>query len=522
MNEKEFFQRVILDRAVNDTTVMKNAAYQQKNTVAWRRTAAIAALCFAALIGAVFLIPSARAEVLSWFGVSTPQDYLSAEPGERPDVPELGALVASPDAAEALVTIPIDRTESKAINSKSVQKVSEFFYENCDITLGDAMFDGTNIYQSIHFSGLSGLYLLENFTGGTVTRVEIDPEALTGTYAPDSEPSVSAMGRPEGYVIYELADGTCIKGWVEEPYNASVEAYLNALNQKGILLMPSSAERTLTVEESNRAFLEENGLTATAQVWIYDPAMVEPLLDEGGNLTADVYYLVNVVEEDRGDGSDAPETELFRAKLGTITVNMRSYRNLEQRQVEPAETSVAWADESILLSKFTVEDERITFSRQQAQMNGVTLSADAQNTTVDALGIRDVCVRIEMPASWTQEQCEALIASLSFQVLIDGEEGDWFAQACRFEEQSDGSVLFRSERIEGVPYTQLRTIKTVTLIPVLQVVDSLELLDHDGNPVGVLNPAVGETAWSEAGNRIGSGLYETTAFPQYAITLVIG
>ena len=112
MKEKEFFQRMILNRAIDDTAVMKNAAYQPKRTAAWRRTAAIAALCLVTVIGTVFLIPSARAEVLSWFGVSTPQDYLNAEPDERPDVPELNALVASPDAAEEIVTIPIDRTDS--------------------------------------------------------------------------------------------------------------------------------------------------------------------------------------------------------------------------------------------------------------------------------------------------------------------------------------------------------------------------------------------------------------------------
>lgn len=99
----------------------------------WRRAAAIAGLSAAVLIATVFAIPSARAEVLSWFGVSTPGDYLTTGSDDRAEIPEIDALIASPESEDRFVAIPIDRTNSKAVNSEGALKVSDFLYQNCDI-----------------------------------------------------------------------------------------------------------------------------------------------------------------------------------------------------------------------------------------------------------------------------------------------------------------------------------------------------------------------------------------------------
>ena len=118
MNEHDFFKQMIHDRAVNDAVVKAKAKMQTKRTVAWRKPLAIAAAAFAVIVGTVFLIPSARAEVLSWFGVSRPQDYLTANPDEREKIPEIDALISSPDSTGGILVLPIDRTDSTAVNSE--------------------------------------------------------------------------------------------------------------------------------------------------------------------------------------------------------------------------------------------------------------------------------------------------------------------------------------------------------------------------------------------------------------------
>ena len=260
MKERDYFKKMIYDHAVNDALIKARVRHSMPSTFVWRKAVAIAAASFLVLVGTVFLIPSARAEVLSWFGVSTPQDYLSTDPTERTEIPEIEALIASPEPTDGFQLIPIDRTDSKAVNSAEALKVSEFFYENHDIQLGDAMFDGETIYQSIHLNGLAGLYLLEDWTGGTVTRVKVDPEALSAEFGEGVPPS--ALAFPDGWIIYELSDGTQIKGLIGDISHALLETHLAELNQKGISELPEGDQRRRLVEAEDRAFLKKNSLTA--------------------------------------------------------------------------------------------------------------------------------------------------------------------------------------------------------------------------------------------------------------------
>ena len=133
------------------------------------RIAAIAAAVLVLAIGTVFAIPSARAEVLSWFGVTTPRDYLAADENERAKNPELNELVTSPNE-NGVVLIPIDRTDSEAVNSPKALEVSDFLYKNADITLGDAMFDGEEIHQSIRRRSLVCMKRLKKRIGPAKKR----------------------------------------------------------------------------------------------------------------------------------------------------------------------------------------------------------------------------------------------------------------------------------------------------------------------------------------------------------------
>ena len=525
--EDELMQKESIRRAV-----LRTQPERQKKPVAWTKILLPIAACFVILCGTVLLIPSARAEVFSWFGVSRPADYLTTDPSERPDVPDLDALIASPDANEEVVTIPIDRTDSGAVNSEGAMKVSAFLHENCDVALGEAMFDGETLYQSIRLNGLSGLYLLEHWTGSRTTGVPVDPYAVWGLYegGPGEEylsGEKTLYEMPESWIMYEMPDGKRFGGMIE--LTSSIEGHLDRLHDLGLLVENKTEEQMQAIDAENRAYLAENGLMAAAQIFPHD---YEQYLDADGNLTAKVYYVVSVIEEDRGDGSYVPDTELYNAQIGTITVNMKAYQNVESTAVK-ANAPVVWGAETVAVSKIDIdfgdpddryEDDRVSLYKQRVSTEGLTMTADTEGAEFSTLGIKNIRIRINVPESWTREDREALADSLTFKVLLNGESGDWFANPYNCKAEDDGTVVYELSEIENVPYEMMGSIKTIAFVPVIRSVDTMDVYhQYDNgtkkNPLGTVNPEYGVTEWSAPG--VNSWNYEstTTEFPQYAVML---
>ena len=523
MNEHDFFKKMIFDHAVNDAYVKARTKYATPRGFAWRKAVSFAAAAFVVLVGTVFLIPSARAEVLSWFGASTPQDYLTTDADQRTEIPEIESLITSPEASDGFRLIPIDRTNSKAVNSEGALKLSDFFYENSDIQLGDAMFDGETIYQSIHFNGLSGLYLLENWSGGTVTRVKVDPEALSAESALPLE-----FAFPDGWILYELADGTRIEGLIGDVSSALIDAYLAERDQKGLGEMSASDEHRQLVEAEDRAFLKKNGLTAVAQIYIFHPDEIEKLIDPEGNLAAKVFYEVDVVEEDRIGSDMVPPTELFKASLGTISINMRAYQEIKPSRFESVDAVVTWGPETVTLSRIDFDfgrpdngyaDVRIFFSKQRASTEGLTMLVE--DIQMDALGVHDIKIRVRVPEAWTKEQREALAASLEFKTLINGESGQWFLNPINCTVQEDGDLLFSNGNLDEVPYDMLKSVREISFIPTLRTFTKVEPYDTNDKPLGALEPDYGEVVWSRPGVNGWADDATETEFPQYALVLKV-
>ena len=531
MNEHDFYKQMIHDRAVNDAMIKARIKTQAGGSFAWKRVAAIAAFSLAVLVGTAFAIPSARAEILSWFRVSTPQDYLATDKEARAEIPELNSLIASPEPGNGFAPIPIDRTDSKAINSEGALKVSEFFYQNCDIQLGDAMFDGQYFYQTVHMKGLAGLYLLEDNTGGWQTGVQVDPYAVWGLYenGPDEEYLTgkwTLYERPFGRLIYELRDGKRMGGTFD--LGTAIEPYLMTLFEKGLIGEDSPENAQEQIDAMNREYLEQNGLNAVASIWAPEEIDLADYADEDGNLTVKVFYEVEVCEEDRGDGSFVPVTELFKARLGTITVNIGAYQKLESSQVETSGTDVVWGVETVSLSRVDIDfgksddgyaDDRISFSKQRVSTEG--LSMRVEDVKMDALGIRDLMIRVCVPESWTKEEREAFAASLEFKVLINGERGDWYLNSHNCSVQEDGSILYGAMALDEVPYDMLKSIREIAFVPKLRTFESVECFDAKDRSLGILNPAYGEIVWSDPGVHGWDHDNIVTEFPQYTLVLKV-
>ncbi|MBR2605333.1 MAG: hypothetical protein IKE11_06570 [Clostridia bacterium] len=528
MKEHDFFKKVIYDHAINDAYIKARTKYATPRGFAWRKAVSIAAAAFVVLVGTVFMIPSARAEVLSWFGITTPQDYLAADPADRTEIPEIEALITSPETTDGFKLIPIDRTDSKAVNSEGALKLSEFFYENSDIQMGDAMFDGKEVYQTIRLNGLSGLYLLEMWTGGHQAGVKVDPYAVWGLYenGPDIEYLTGKKAmyeRPDGHIIYEMPDGKQFQGMLD--LSGAIDPYYNSLCEQGLMAGDRTEEIQKKIDEQNRAYLQENGLTAVASIYGLDG--LTDYADGNGNLTAKVYYKVFVCEEDRGDGNFVPATELFYAQLGTITVNMKAYQDLQASQFENVASAV-WGPETVTLSRVDVDfgrpddryaDDRIAFSKQRASTEGLMMGVE--DIHMDALGIHDIQIRVLVPEAWTKEQREALAESLEFKTLINGEAGNWYLNSLTCTVQEDGSVLFHARSLDEVPYDMLKSVREISFIPMLRWFESVDPHDTNDKPLGTLTPDYGEVVWSRPGVNGWDADDAVAEFPQYALVLKV-
>lgn len=522
MNEQAYFRELIYERAIDDVRIKSAVTALPRPRVAWRRALAIGLGAAAVLIATVFTIPSTRAEVLSWLrGASSPQDYLTAPDDERAAFSDLHALVSTQDR----IHNDFHAIPQSVQGGESAQALSTFLYENCDVSLGDAMFDGEAIYQTIHLNGLSGRYLFDEWTYGLSTAIRLDEQTAL-TWGEDGEPdSVELDGeriyfqRANGNIRFELADGTTFAGYLDLPFSQT-DAFWNSAAARELSQGERSAETERKLDALRQAYLNQNGLLAFAEITPFD---WERHVDADGNLTAKVIYTVWV--DEYPPSASMPTTDLFKAELGTVTVNMQAWQTIEKRTLSGA-APVEWPDETRVLTKWSCAfgdsgaDVLYSLSRQRANMRGVTVAPTQNSGKIDALGIHDLRLRIDVPASWTDAQREALAASLWFDVRIDGSAGNWFPQNMYCSVQPDGSLLWTAHGVEGVPYEMLGSIRSITLTPSLYTVDTFTVAYRDGR-TEVLAPAPGETAISGA-DVVSVNLQDTrVVFPALAITLTV-
>lgn len=537
MNEQAYFQELIRERAVDDAKVKAAVTAARRPRFVWRRALTVAAGAAAVLIATVFTIPSTRAEVLSWFkGPSSPQDYLTASEDEHAVIPEIEALIATPEP-QAVVPVPIDRTESEAVNSEAAMQLSAFLYENCDIRLGNAMYDGKSFFQTIRLNGLSGLPILSELTNSTDYAIPVDPQRVWGLYenGPEEEylnGEETLYEWPEAWVWYELPDGKRWRGMAYVSNQTSYDMIDHWDTIKSILHGmyddPRTEEEAQAVDAANRAYLEKNGLTVVAKL-NYPNFSLLRYADEDGNVTFKVIYSMTVIEDDH-----APDTDLFEAEIGTVTINMRSYEQIEANSFR-SDDSIVFGGETVTVSKWGCDWGEVDWSidgnapggimslyKQRVSLEGVTMTPEMNEAVIDSLGIRNIKIRFTFPESWTMKDRDAFAESLFFEVLLNGQSGKWQPGSFRRELQDDGTVLFTIYEMTQVPYDMLSSIETIRLIPVIESIESYDLNDPvDHHYVGTLEPAYGETAYGPEGVTGGNAHGDTHTFDRYALTLQV-
>jgi len=545
MKESKFYHKA-LDMALLDGKAMKAAldkrtegmagATRERGGFPWQRVAMTAVACVLLLFTVVIAIPFARAEVLSWLGIITrPKEYLTANPSERPTIEVLDNMIATakPEDTEVKV-VEIDRTNSKAVNSEGALKVAELLGKDVRITIGDTLYDGSTAYVSLRLGGTAALPLLDSWTGGSSTLVKVDPQRMYDFFAggPGEEylsGEKTLYWRPTSELLLEFDDGSRMSGFLDQSETETFTAHWAALEAKNFHWDDLQPEELSEIDRMNQAFLEKNEIVAYTEM-AEAQEILEKNADENGEVTAKAWFNV-FVEEDY----DLPATELLSVEAGTVRFNVTGYKSIETRSVEADQNKMVWQGDTVLTYMELVDpqdhDKEAAdwntalqmYTNYPVSLDGMTLEA-LPGARADNLGIYDLNVRITLPDS-IQGNARAAWSGLanmfpvSFDVLLDGQSGDWTPGAYGMTENEDGTFTYHILSLRGLDLETITEIKTVTLIPVLRYVKGFDSPDH--NVIDL--PLETRTPLPKTADGVWMGaLLTNTQYPEYAVTFTLG
>ena len=502
----------------------------------WQKAVMTATACLLLLFTVIIAIPSTRAEVLSWLGIITrPSEYLTADPSERPSIEALNNMIAEAKPEDAEVKInEIDRTDSEAVNSEGALRVAELLNQDVQITLGDTLFDGNTAYVTLHLRGTTGLPLLDDYTGGSATMVQVDPYRVydLSENGPGEEylsGKLPLYERPMASLVLELSDGTTIGQFAQNlSETPAYTAYWDRL-EHSFDWEHLSFEDMEKISDLNREYLKENEVISVVEI-CFAADQMEKNRDADGMVTAKARYIVSVCEDD-----DLPDTELLNVDLGTVRFNVTGYQTMETRTAEADGNKVTWQGDRVVTYMELVDpndhDKEAAdwnnalqmYTNYPVSLSGMTLEAEAGAYAND-LGIYTLNVRITLPDSVQGNAREAWgqfanMLPISFNILIDGQTGDWRPSGFGMTKNDDGSFTYRIVNLRGVDLETIDQIKTVTLIPVLRYVKGFEGPDNAyvelPNEVRTPEPRTADGVWMGAKlNR--------AEYPKYAVTFTLG
>ena len=181
MNEKnekliEYAENELIGRESIRNAVLSG---RKRGSFSWRRALLPAAACLAALVIMVFAIPSARAQVLSWFGVKAPEEYLNQDPDERTPIDALEEVIVKPNSGSV--------TENRVVYAAD-EPIWQSIAEGFDVTLGETLVDGESMYLAVKLGGLTALPEIDAVTGGSATRTAVPPECIPDIFEEGKAP----------------------------------------------------------------------------------------------------------------------------------------------------------------------------------------------------------------------------------------------------------------------------------------------------------------------------------------------
>ncbi|MBR4906821.1 MAG: hypothetical protein IKZ44_08175 [Clostridia bacterium] len=478
MNEKELFETVIKHQIVDDELIKRSARTetpQKKNALDRILTPVLTVFASLMVVFSVtMMIPQARAEVLSWFSPASARDYLSQDPEDREPVPELDAMITAQD---------LNHTEIK-VNYCADEPYWREIGENFSATLGETVYNGTAIYISVDFDGLSGYAVYENEWGADIQPGEPLPTVLSEKVAPEmvhmfrddnagAEISAYLSGAreqwngPDNFLFLTLEDGAQLSGWMEQAARPIDLAFQKAYLDEFGYPEHYTEESAKALRERGWEHVKTNGMRAVADVHVGDPEKcrfwpdngktLADYIDEDGYLTLHVNYQASI---DHGE-----ETEIkLDVDLGTVKVDMKTYKDVKRRYIEMPAEPIALSGEAVFNVGTFDDQNRFRVTNYTANLDGVTLRVTSPGV-VDVFGVRDLKILVSMPDDWSEDMKYAFARNLTFDTVVDS---DLLVNFGGTVERSDrGNYVLDLRIADTIPYNRIHSMQTITLTPTL-------------------------------------------------------
>lgn len=514
MTEREFFTMSVQNHIVDYDRVLSGVltADKKRRRGASRALFPIAA-CLVCILITVACIPKARAEVLSWFGWSTtPGEYLGKDSEAREDAEQVNALITEAEN---------DHSGGEVTSSGEFGRVSELLAERLDVTPLEALYDGNSVYITMNLGGDFGVWLLENYTGGSVASVAIPPEKLGGFFSPTVPESFLSgeevyYSHTTGQLVMTLPDGSEISGSVSVVQDEALAALFKQASET-----PQDADALVA------AYLAEHDVKAYAAMKA-DPERLKALADASGRIEGKLSLLLQIELE----GSvDAASATVLQADIGSIPVDVATYRTFAE-QVNGTSETAEWSGETIL-TYFDDSDADSSTYGYNVYTNHILaldgLKMKALSVEVDATGIKKLQVEVTLPETWSEEEIRAFSGTygIHFQLLINGSAGDWIVNGnLRALEAVDSSRRVWYCRAAGnVPLGLLPEIDELTLIPYISYYTAYYELNADQSGErtvrGEVTPLALDEPFSLWNEYYGGFDATTTYYPEYALAFSI-
>ncbi len=472
--ENELVQKESIRRAV-----LSEAPAKQKKPVAWTKILLPIAACLVLAFGMVFLIPSARAEILSWFQPASAGNYLAADPEDRDPIPALDAMITGPE---------LNHTEIK-VNYVADEPYWREIGENFSATLGETIYDGNDIYISVDFDGLSGYAVYEgsycpDIPAGTplwtLLAEKVDPEMVrhfrtdNADISPYLSGAMEQWNGPDNRLILTLDDGRQMHGgWMDLAKRPVDVAFSDAFHAEFGYPEYWDEEAAAALKERAWEHFKTNGARGIAVV--YAPEVCEPnvsnvlffpnddgktladYIDEDGYLTLHARYCASI------DHGEEQETKLD-VDLGTVKVDMKSYKDLPHRSIGTPSEPTPLSGEAVFSGTGWNEDQAFHVTNYTADLDGVTLRVTYPGT-VDLFGVHDLQIRVTMPDTWSDEMKKAFAEDLEFRIAVDDTLA--IGSASSEKRNGDGSYTLHVDLLNCIPFDQINSMQTITLTPVI-------------------------------------------------------
>lgn len=357
-----------------------------------RRILLAAACLLIVTVTTVMAIPNARAAVTDWLEqYFSAGDYLGQESETRNAELAIDAIITKigDDGREIVISDIYDSDEAKEMA------------ENFGIRLDEVAYTGDTIYITGWFTGNSGKFLLDPYTGGD-------------TWHEGNEFT-------EGSLALTLPDGTIYYGTLNACFDDEMNQILE--DTRDSTRMEYDADGNLMTanakaDEEWYQWLSENEVR-----FIYE-ATPESAVTTAAPLTGQAEADISFKQYYYDVESDTPVV-LFKADLGTVTINADAYTAMSHTSEGDQSVTLSGTHRLFVQEWEYDEDETYIHSYvRDLDMSGITISVGSVSFTPTGL---EVTLNLDLPESWTRAERIAAAqggpnGGIDFIILIDGEE----------------------------------------------------------------------------------------------------